>query len=46
MVTTWRSNLEEKWKANLAVEHRIWFWLVEWVEWLVSRAEVDADGKT
>ena len=43
---TWRSNLEEKWGVKLDVEHRIWPWLVEWVGWLVSRAEVGADGKT
>ena len=30
----------------LDVEHRIWPWLVEMVGWMMSRADVGADGKT
>ena len=30
---------------ELDAEHRIWPWLVEWIGWLMSRAEVGADGK-
>ena len=43
---TWRSSLEAKWGAMLDVEHRIWPWLVEMVGWMMSRADVGADGKT
>ena len=46
MIRTWRSNLEEKWGVKLDAEHRIWPWLVKWIGWLLSRAEVGADGKT
>ena len=46
LVRTWRSSLEEKWGVKIDVEHRIWPWLVEMVGWLMSRAEVGADGKT
>jgi len=46
MIRTWRSSLEEKWGVKLDAEHRIWPWLVEWIGWLMSRAEVGADGKT
>ena len=31
---------------KLDVEHRIWPWLVEMVGWMMSRADVGADGKT
>ena len=31
---------------KLVVEHRIWPWLVEMVGWMMSRADVGADGKT
>ena len=30
---------------KLDVEHRIWPWLVEMVGWMMSRADVGADGK-
>ena len=46
MIRTWRSSLEEKWGVKLDAEHRIWPWLVEWIGWLMSRAEVGSDGKT
>ena len=38
--------MEEKWGVRLGAEHVVWPWLVEMVGWLVSRAEVGADGKT
>ena len=46
MIRTWRSTLEEKWGVRLGAEHVVWPWLVEMVGWLMSRAEVGADGKT
>ena len=46
LVRTWRSSLEAKWGAMLDVEHRILPWLVEMVGWMMSRADVGADGKT
>ena len=46
LVRTWRSSLEAKWGVKLDVEHRIWPWLVEMVGWMMSRADVGADGKT
>ena len=45
MIRTWRSTLEEKWGVRLGAEHVVWPWLVEMVGWLMSRAEVGADGK-
>ena len=46
LVRTWRSSLEAKWGLKQDVEHRIWPWLVEMVGWMMSRADVGADGKT
>ena len=46
LVRTWRSSLEAKWGVKLDAEHRIWPWLIEMVGWMMSRAEVGADGKT
>ena len=46
LVRTWRSSLEAKSGATLDVEHRIRPWLVEMVGWVMSRADVGADGKT
>ena len=45
LVRTWRSSLEAKWGLKLDVEHRIWPWLVEMVGWMMSRADVGADGE-
>ena len=38
--------IQAKWGVKLDVEHRIWPWLVEMVGWMMSRADVGADGKT
>ena len=46
LVGTWRRSLEAKWGVKLDVEHSIWPCLVEMVGWMMSRADVGADGKT
>ena len=46
LVKTWRSSREAKWGVKLDLEHRIWPWLVEMVGWMMSRADVGADGMT
>ena len=46
MVRTMRSAVEEKWGVKLEVEHVVLPWLVEYAGWLLTRAEVGADGKT
>ena len=38
--------MEEKWGVKLEVDHAVWPWLVEYAGWLLTRAEVGADGKT
>ena len=46
MIRTMRSALEEKWGVKLEAEHRVWPWLVEYAAYMLTRAEVGADGKT
>ncbi len=41
-----RSALEERIDDKLEIGDAIWPWLVEWVGWMMSRAEVGKDGKT
>ena len=38
--------MEDKWGVKLEVDHALWPWLVEDAGWLLTRAEVGADGKT
>ena len=40
-----RSAIEEKWGVKLEVDHAVWPWLVEYAGWVLTRAEVGADGK-
>ena len=44
VVRTLRSAVEEKWGVELEVDHAVWPWLVEYAGWLLTRAEVGADG--
>ena len=46
MIRTMRSAPEEKRGVKLDVEHRVWPWLVEYAAYLLTRAEVGADGKS
>ena len=46
VIRTMRSAVEEKWGVKLEVDHAVWPWLVEYAGWLLTRAEVGADGKT
>jgi hypothetical protein len=46
VIRTMRSALEEKWGVKLDAEHMVWPWLVEYAAYLLTRAEVGADGKT
>ena len=46
MVRTLRSAIEERWMVKLDPENALWTWVVEYVGWLVNRAEVGHDGRT
>ena len=46
MIRTMRSAPEEKWGEQLAIEHPIWAWLVEYAAFLWTRYNVSKDGKT
>ena len=45
LIRTMRSAVEEKWGVKLEVDHAVWPWLVECAGWVLSRADVGADGK-
>ncbi len=45
-IRTMRSAEEEKWGVELDTEHMVWPWLVEYAAYMLTRAEVGADGKT